>query len=141
MLAQENAAALTVPSLTQLKWVQADLFDSLEVTHDAPYDLVVANLPYVPTTWRQNSLAQQEVLFYEPDVALFGGETGTDIYRRFWHGIPLVLHAEGQVLIEFDHGQADVMLAYAQAALPDYAFSVFTDYAGLERILQGLPLL
>lgn len=138
-LAEVNAVALGVPSVCRITWVEADLFGSSKVDRRAPYDLILANLPYVATTWKQDPAAQQDVLFYEPDVALFGGVTGTDIYQRFWLDLPTYLKPDGDVLIEFDHGQSAEMLPFAQAALPTHTFNVIKDYAGLDRLLQGRP--
>ena len=137
LLAEANAVSLGVPSLCRITWVEADLYGSFQVDRRAPYDLIIANLPYVSTAWKQDPAAQMDVLFYEPDIALFGGVTGTDIYKRFWRDLSTYLKPDGDVLIEFDHGQSVEMLPYAQASLPSYAFTVLEDYAGLERILQG----
>jgi release factor glutamine methyltransferase len=44
------------------------------------YDLVVSNPPYVGR--READKVQREVREHEPEVAVFGGEQGLDIYRR-----------------------------------------------------------
>ena len=49
-----------------------------------PFDLVVANLPYVPTGER-SSLAP-EITRYEPDAALFAGADGLDVDPRAARG-------------------------------------------------------
>lgn len=43
------------------------------------YDIILANLPYVPTGYPVNLAAQKE-----PPLALFGGEDGMNLYRDFW---------------------------------------------------------
>ncbi len=43
------------------------------------YDIVVANLPYVPTEHAINQAAT-----YEPKLAIFGGLDGLDLYRRLF---------------------------------------------------------
>jgi release factor glutamine methyltransferase len=43
------------------------------------YDVVLANLPYVPNHWQINEAAMQE-----PRVAIFGGPDGLDLYRRLF---------------------------------------------------------
>ncbi len=48
------------------------------------YDIIIANLPYVPTT-----LSVGPELNFEPSVALFAGEDGLDVYRAFWKQIAL----------------------------------------------------
>lgn len=42
-------------------------------------DLLVANLPYVPTSLTINKAAH-----FEPKIALFSGLDGLDLYREFW---------------------------------------------------------
>lgn len=44
-----------------------------------PYDVILANLPYIPTTWKLH-----ETVKMEPKIALFGGPDGLDIYRRLF---------------------------------------------------------
>jgi len=43
------------------------------------YDVVLANLPYVPENWQINRAAMNE-----PRLAIFGGKDGLDVYRRLF---------------------------------------------------------
>lgn len=43
------------------------------------YDVLLANLPYVPNHWKINQAAAME-----PKIAIFGGKDGLDLYRRFF---------------------------------------------------------
>ena len=43
------------------------------------YDIVLANLPYVPNRWKINEAAAME-----PRIAIFGGPDGLDLYRRLF---------------------------------------------------------
>jgi len=43
------------------------------------YDVILANLPYVPDTWQINQAA-----LAEPKIAIFGGVDGLDIYRKLF---------------------------------------------------------
>lgn len=43
------------------------------------YDVVLANMPYVPNHWQINLAAG-----YEPRLAIFGGKDGLDHYRRLF---------------------------------------------------------
>ncbi|MCW1912237.1 peptide chain release factor N(5)-glutamine methyltransferase [Luteolibacter sp. GHJ8] len=73
-LSAENAKTLEIANV---EFVASDLFSGLG---DRSFDLIVANLPYVPEADR-NSLAKE--LAYDPDLALFGGPDGMDLIRRF----------------------------------------------------------
>ena len=58
-----------------LRTVKRDL---LRNSHK-PYDVILANLPYVPNHWQINKAAAME-----PRVAIFGGKDGLDVYRRLF---------------------------------------------------------
>lgn len=73
-LSRENAAQLEI---TNIRFVESDLFSALG---DAGFDLIVANLPYVPENDR--ATLSREV-HHDPDLALFGGPDGLDVIRRF----------------------------------------------------------
>lgn len=73
-LARENAALLEIHNAT---FVESDLFAALA---GQAFDLVVANLPYVPENDRPT--LSREVA-HDPDLALFGGPDGLDVIRRF----------------------------------------------------------
>ena len=58
-----------------LRTVKRDL---LRNSHKA-YDVILANLPYVPTHFRINPAAARE-----PRIAIFGGRDGLEVYRRLF---------------------------------------------------------
>lgn len=47
-----------------------------------PYNVLLANLPYVPDRWKINQAAAME-----PRIAIFGGHDGLDLYRRLFEQI------------------------------------------------------
>jgi methylase of polypeptide subunit release factors len=47
--------------------------------HIKTYDVILANLPYVPDSYKVNQAAAME-----PKIAIFGGRDGLDVYRRFF---------------------------------------------------------
>ncbi|MEO5721465.1 MAG: peptide chain release factor N(5)-glutamine methyltransferase [Chthoniobacterales bacterium] len=124
-LARENAARLHLTDRIQL--LQGDLI--LSVTH--VYDLIVANLPYVPAAER--ATLAREVL-RDPALALFGGETGEEIIRRLIAQVPERLTPGGLLALEIGIGQADA-LAAALAAANYHDISQRHDSAGVTRFL------
>ncbi len=134
-LAQDNAKKLNTPE--NLTFVQGDMFRALELQDSAPYDLILANLPYVADTWKIDPRAQRDVLFFEPDLALFGGGTdGLALYREFWKETPGYLKADGRVIIEYGEDQTPAMLPLIEQAFPGKKATVYKDYADLDRVLE-----
>jgi release factor glutamine methyltransferase len=137
-LAKENWKRLSdgVPTGNiKLSFVESDLF-AHSLLSDRPFELILANLPYVEDTWRVDPRAQQDVVFYEPDLALFGGPDGLDIYRRFFADAPTHLSEGGRILIEYGETQTAAILPLIEASLPGRTLTVHKDYAGLDRVLE-----
>lgn len=83
-------------SKTNINFIHSNLVDSV----DGQFDVVTANLPYVPTT-RQ----LEPELSYEPQSALFSGNDGLDHYRRFISQITPKLLPYALVIIEHEPQQ------------------------------------
>lgn len=119
-----------------LLFLEADLFNHPKIKEQSPFDLIVANLPYVPTTWQTDPLAQPDVLFYEPDIALFGGEDGLSLYRQFFAQVAHFLTSTGRILIEYGETETGDITPLARLAFPKARITTYQDYAGLDRILE-----
>jgi len=66
-----------------IKWVKNDLI--CDITPLKGNTLIVANLPYIPT--EMYTKLNKSVLDYEPRLALDGGETGLELYKRLFEQI------------------------------------------------------
>jgi release factor glutamine methyltransferase len=109
--------------------VQSDLLGAMA----GPFDLIVANLPYIP---RQDlATLQADVRDYEPRLALDGGEDGLDLIRRLLMQVPQRLAAPGLLLLEIEQRQGEAVLALLQQHLPQAETRVLCDYAGLPRVV------
>lgn len=73
-VAKENARRLGLATRAELR--SGDLLRGV----DEPYDLVVANPPYIPSA--QIGALAPEVRLYDPRLALDGGQDGLAAYRR-----------------------------------------------------------
>ena len=98
-----------------------------------PVDLVVANLPYVPSG-RLDTL-QSEVRDYEPRGALDGGPDGTDLLRPLLRQAGAYLQPGGALMLEIDEEQGSTMADEARSAFPAAAIRVLPDLAGRDRVL------
>jgi len=95
-LTRENATKL---QLTNVAFVESDLFAAI----DGLFDLVAANLPYVPEA--EHATLAKEVL-HDPALALFGGHDGLDVIRRFVPQVLEKLSDGGWIGLEIGHEQA-----------------------------------
>lgn len=121
-LTRENAAKL---ELSNVSFVESDLFSALE----GPFDLIAANLPYVPEAER--ATLTREVR-HDPDLALFGGPDGLDVIRRFAPQAFGKLAPAGWIGLEIGHDQASQVARLLQ----DSGFTdvdVKTDLSGIAR--------
>ena len=73
-----------------------------------------SNPPYVPSA-ELEGLAP-EVRDHEPRLALDGGRDGLDFYRRLAADAADVLGADGALVVEIGHGQADAVTEIVREA-------------------------
>lgn len=123
--ARHNRAALGLESVVAL--VAGDLLEPFRV----PFDLVLANLPYLTC----DQFAGNPDLWMEPALALVSGDNGLDAIRRLIADLPRVLTRGGAVMLELDPAQAEVTAWELSAALPGAAISRHRDLAGDERFV------
>ncbi|HVA37101.1 MAG TPA: peptide chain release factor N(5)-glutamine methyltransferase [Candidatus Dormibacteraeota bacterium] len=98
----------------------------------APFDVVLGNLPYVPTA---DLPRRPEPAAYEPRLALDGGSDGLDVYRWLVPALPAILSAGGVVLMEAAPPTIEGLAGLARASFPDAAVEIVTDYGGRARVV------
>ena len=126
-LARENAARLELQDRVTL--VRSNLLAEVE----GAFDLIVANLPYVPLGDRPT--LSREVL-QDPEVAVFAGERGDELVRELIEAAPARLRPGGMLALEIGIEQAEKL-----AALLDeknyHDIASIRDYCGVIRFLFG----
>jgi release factor glutamine methyltransferase len=127
-LARENAVSHAAAE--RLTFVEADLLpDQLE----SPFDLILANLPYV----RSDVVPELPVASsFEPSLALDGGPDGLDIVRRLLDRLPEALAADGEAMLEIGSDQGMSILEAVAERLPGWPCWVEPDLAGLPRVAR-----
>ncbi len=125
-VAAENARALGA----RIDWLQCDLISAIA---GASVDLIVSNPPYVPLGDRAG--LQREVRDYEPEVALFGGPTGFEIYERLVADAARVLRPGGWLVLELGYTSKDRVTAMLGANWRDVRIA--PDLAGIPRVLAA----
>ena len=98
-----------------------------------PVDLIIANLPYIPSG-RLDAL-QPEVRDYEPREALDGGPDGTDLLRPLLHEAGAYLQPGGALMLEIDDEQGSTLAEEACSAFPSAAVRMLPDLSGRDRVL------
>jgi len=96
-----------------------------------PWDLIVANLPYIPSA-DVGSLPEE--VRRDPSVALDGGVDGLDLVRTLLSDLRRLLRLCGAAVLEIGDGQADRVAAAAVAAGLGVARRV-RDAGGVERVI------
>lgn len=97
--AELNLKKLALPNVT---FLHGDLFAPVAGRR---FDLIVANLPYIPEGDRDK--LPPNVRGYEPDEALFGGADGLDIITRALEQASSFLNLGGRIFFELDPCNAD----------------------------------
>jgi release factor glutamine methyltransferase len=123
-VARRNAARHGVDA--RVRFVCTDLLRDAS----GPFDLIVANPPYVPARDR-DSLAP-EVRDYEPAIALFGGDDGLRMIPELFVQAAARLAPGGRLIVEFGFGQAEAIEGLIAA-------SGGLTMQGIEKDLQGIP--
>jgi release factor glutamine methyltransferase len=130
-LARENAVGHAVAEA--IGFETADLLDGDVVAGRGPFDLVLANLPYV----RHDVVPGLPIAAsFEPVLALDGGEDGLLVIERLLRQLPDRLNDGGVVLLEIGADQGEAIVETAARVLPGWRCVVETDIAGLPRVAR-----
>jgi release factor glutamine methyltransferase len=126
-LARRNAEKHSVAD--RIDFVQGSLLSMLR----APVDVIVANLPYVPT--RLYRKLPPELLDHEPEVATHAGRRGTGLIEALVAQAPALLQPGGLLLAEHQWNQGRRLREAARAAFPGARIETRRDLSGKERAL------
>lgn len=116
--------------------LNGDIFECHKDIADNSLDLIVSNPPYIKTA---DIASLQKEVQHEPAMALDGGESGLDFYRRI---VPLwksKLKAGGALAFELGEGQYDEV----SRILANNGFGGITesiDFGGIQRAIIGTLL-
>jgi len=96
------------------------------------FNLVAANLPYIPT----RTLHGLEVFGREPVIALDGGADGLDLIRRFLSQVQERIEPGGLILMEIEASQGTQVLSLAYDAFSEAEIHLHKDTAGRDRLME-----
>ena len=124
-IAQKNANSNSV----NVKFYLGDLFESINVNEK--FDLIVSNPPYIETdVIKTLSLEVQK----EPIIALDGGITGLDLYKRIAKESKNFLTTKGYLILEIGYNQMEAVCSI----LKNENFKILSrvkDYANNDRVI------
>jgi release factor glutamine methyltransferase len=123
--ARENASRHQVQSRVRI--LENNLLDGL----DGPFDLICANLPYIP----RETLRSLRIFEREPTLALDGGENGLEIIAAVLEQAAEKLANAGLALFEIESGQGEQATSLAAGFFPKAEIKVLPDLAGHPRLL------
>jgi release factor glutamine methyltransferase len=123
-LARANAEQLGL----EVEFLIADLIVG------GPYDLIVANPPYVRESEWQS--LQPEISLYEPREALVAGPDGLDVIRELVPAAADMLVRGGMLAVEVGQGQARAVEGLFERSRFTHVEAI-RDLAGIPRVVTG----
>jgi release factor glutamine methyltransferase len=127
-LARENSVGHAVAE--RIAFAEADL---LPADAPKPFDVVLANLPYVRT---EVIATLPRATSFEPIVALDGGADGLAVIERLLDRLPEALAGDGVALLEIGADQGEAIVERVDERLPGWECAIETDLAGLPRVAR-----
>lgn len=125
LVTRQNIMRHAVSDRVQL--LQCDLVPPIS----PPFDLLCANLPYIPAA----DLPRLSVAAHEPPLALNGGVLGVVWIERFLERAPIALASGGCILLEIEASQGSLVAGLAQSAFPQAGVQVLPDLSGRDRLV------
>lgn len=125
-VARKNAQNLSA----DVEFIEGDLLQPIYNLQPVTYNLLLANLPYVPDNFTINDAAMNE-----PRHAIFGGPDGLDLYRRLFQQITFLLQKPKYVLTESLPFQHKKLSAIAKQA--DYKLYETNDFIQVFKLIRS----
>lgn len=109
-----------------IRFIQSDIFNDI----DDKFDIIVSNPPYID---RKDEVTMQDnVLKYDPHLALFAEEEGMYFYRKIIEQANDYLDENGVIFFEIGYDQKDKIIKLAD--MNGYSGEVYKDINGRDRM-------
>ena len=102
-VAKENA----IMNEAEVKFIQSDIFENI----NEKFDIIVSNPPYI--AYNDKVTMEDNVLNYDPHLALFAEEDGMYFYREIVENAKEYLEEDGLVFFEIGYDQREKILKLA----------------------------
>ena len=121
-VAKENAQSHDAT----IKFIKSDIFNNI----DNKFDIIVSNPPYID---RKDEVTMQDnVLKYDPHLALFAEEEGMYFYRKIIEQANDYLNENGVIFFEIGYDQKDKIIKLAD--MNGFSAEVYRDINGRDRM-------
>ncbi|WP_394581301.1 peptide chain release factor N(5)-glutamine methyltransferase [Cytobacillus firmus] len=127
-LAQKNAEQ----NGAEIEFFQGDLLQPL-ISKGKKFDIILSNPPYIPE--KDIEWMSDVVTKHEPHRALFAGEEGLDLYKRFMAELPAVIKDRALIGFEVGAGQSAAVSALLQKTFPQADIETIYDINGKDRMV------
>ncbi len=131
-VARRNAARHKVEA--QIDFIECNLLDAA-LHQSQHFDLIVSNPPYIAR--RAAATLPREVRDHEPESALYGGETGAEIYVPLIAEAAKLLKPGGFLVLELGHDSAEAVSRLLN--VPEWTdVKITNDLAGIQRVASAM---
>jgi release factor glutamine methyltransferase len=131
-VAHGNAVKLNVAH--QIDFLQCNVLPQHigSLSTDSHFDLICANLPYIPS----ETLHNLPIYGREPTLALDGGADGLELFRRLLDIAPDWLAPGGMILLEIEATRGVEAMSLACDTFSSATIHLHQDLAGRDRLLE-----
>lgn len=128
MVARQNAKAHHV----KIKFIQSDLLEKIKINPD----IIIANLPYGWSEWKNNTSAETKGLKFEPREALFTKDRGLYHINRLLKQVAQRKNKPIIIYLEFDPRQKTELAKNIKKYLPEGDAKFHKDFNGFWRYVE-----
>ena len=121
-VAKENA----IMNEADVKFIQSDIFENI----NEKFDIIVSNPPYI--AYSDKITMEDNVLNYDPHLALFAEEDGMYFYREIVENSKEYLNKDGMIFFEIGYDQREKILKLANEN--EFKAEVYKDINGRDRM-------
>ena len=121
-VAKENA----ILNDGEVKFIQSDIFENI----NEKFDIIVSNPPYI--AYSDKITMEDNVLNYDPHLALFAEEDGMYFYREIVENSKEYLNKDGMIFFEIGYDQREKILKLANEN--EFKAEVYKDINGRDRM-------
>ena len=121
-VAKENA----IMNEAEVKFIQSDIFENI----NEKFDIIVSNPPYI--AYNDKITMEDNVLNYDPHLALFAEEDGMYFYREIVENSKEYLNKDGMIFFEIGYDQREKILKLANEN--GFKAEVYKDINGRDRM-------